>query len=266
MSAKRQIPVGQRRSTRAGGGELRLTRVSFRYPNSDRDAVHDLTLAIPLGTRVAIVGHSGAGKSTLGDLMLGLLDPTSGDFRVVLRSEGDSTHSESGIHGLVTAFVSQDVYLAPTTIRANVALSVPGQAVDEEEVWQALRLAQVDDVVAALPEGVDTVLGERGARLSGGQRQRIGLARALFREPQMLVLDEATSSLDAQTEHSVTEAIEAIPGDITVVLIAHRLATVRSADLVLYLADGILIEAGSFDELVAHHPDLARSARLQGVG
>lgn len=254
-----------RRGFPPGASQIRFRGVSFRYPDADRTALQGVDLLLPLGSRVAVVGHSGAGKSTFGDLLLGLLHPTTGQIELAMNSKAGADRVRD-VDELRTAFVSQDVYLAPTTIRSNVALSVDGQDVDDSAVWQALNLAQMDAFVRTLPDGLDTLLGERGARLSGGQRQRLGLARALFREPDLLLLDEATSSLDAQTEQSVTQALATISRDITVVLIAHRLATVRSADIVVYLSDGKLVDAGRFEELTVRHRDLADAAELQGVG
>lgn len=257
-SSPREVPS-------TGTSQIRFRDASFRYPHAERTALQGVDLLLPLGSRVAVVGHSGAGKSTFGDLLLGLLHPTTGQVELVTKSSAGADRVRD-VGELTTAFVSQDVYLAPTTIRSNVALSVAGQDVDDNAVWTALDLAQMDAFVRTLPDGLDTLLGERGARLSGGQRQRLGLARALFREPDLLLLDEATSSLDAHTEQSVTEALATISRDITVVMIAHRLATVRSADIVVYLSDGKLVDAGRFEELTARHRDLADAAELQGVG
>ncbi len=231
--------------------------LTFTYPGSTSPALDSLSLDVEIPSRIAIVGASGAGKSTFGDLLLGLLTPDQGSV---------ATEADGELHSLGSvAFVSQDVFLSPASVRANVSLCLPGDAVDDELVWEALRLAQVDGVVRALPEQLDTYLGERGLRLSGGQRQRIGLARALYRHPSLLLLDEATSSLDAETERSVTSALRTIPGEITVVTIAHRLATIRESDAVIFLRLGRLVDVGSFDELISRHPDLANAAQLQGL-
>ena len=238
-------------------GRLRLEDVTFTYPSGSAPALAGVTVGIPSPSRVAIVGASGSGKSTLADILLGVLRPSSG--RVIVELDGEEATS------VQPGYVPQDVYLTPGSVRENVAMSLPGEDVADEDVWSALQTAQVDDVVRGLPEGLETRLGERGVRLSGGQRQRIGLARALFRNPQILVLDEATSALDADTEREVTDAIHAIPGDVTVITIAHRLATIRDADFVLYLRDGSLAGTGSFEELARAHPELARTAALQGL-
>ncbi len=236
---------------------IKFEGVGYVYPGSDQFALRAVDFAISKGTRVALVGHTGAGKSTLAELILGLVDPTEGVISTWFEQDSQG--------GLPVALVPQDVYIAPDSVRNNVSLGSVGEPSDDDAVWDALASAQVDDVIRALPMGLDTELGERGARLSGGEVQRIGLARALYRQPELLVLDEATSALDAETEGRVAAAIAALPGDITVVTIAHRLSTVRSADLVVLLDHGSLLGVGAFDDLIAAHPELARAAVLQGL-
>ena len=238
-------------------GLLRLEDVTFCYPSSSVPALDGVTVDVAMPSRIAIVGPSGSGKSTLADILLGILRPSKGQVTIQLNGHD--------ARPVVPGYVPQDVYLSPGSVRENVALCLPGESADDRRVWAALRTAQVDDVVRSLPDGLGTRLGERGVRLSGGQRQRIGLARALFREPQILILDEATSALDADTEREVTDAIRAIPGDVTVVTIAHRLATIRDADMVLYLMEGRLVAADTFSNLTRAHPELARTAELQGL-
>ncbi len=250
-----RVPSARRHE--ADSNSIKFEGVGYAYPGSDEFAVHGIDLTIPKGSRVALVGHTGAGKSTLAELALGLVEPTEG----VIASW--FTPGPSG--GSPVAVVPQDVYVAPDSVRNNVSLGSVGQRSNDEDVWEALAGAQIDDVIRALPMGLDTELGERGARLSGGEVQRVGLARALYRKPELLVLDEATSALDAETEGRVAAAIAELPGDITVVTIAHRLATVRSADLVVLLTHGSLLGVGTFEDLVAEHPELARAAVLQGL-
>ena len=159
----------------------------------------------------------------------------------------------------------QDVVIIDDTVAANVALGWMGDQIDHERVWWALAKAQADDFVRELPQGVETQLGERGMKIAGGQRQRIGIARALYSRPTFLVLDEATSALDVQTERMVMDAIDRLHGDVTVLVIAHRLATVRSADLVVYLEEGTVRAQGTFIDVVAVEPRFAEHARLSGL-
>lgn len=236
---------------------LVLDSVGFRYPGSDVDALTDFSLKIEMPQRVALVGPSGSGKSTLADILLGLLAPTRGSIYL----EGPE-----GRKNVSVAFVAQEVFLSNGDVRSNVTLHPQTTFDYDDDVWRALETAQLTDVVRALPEGLDTQLGERGVRLSGGQRQRLGLARALYRRPDLLILDEATSALDAETERLVTEAINKASESITIVAVAHRLATVRDAHTVCYLDAGRLKDVGTFDELVNRHEDLAAAAKLQGLG
>ena len=163
------------------------------------------------------------------------------------------------------SYVPQDVVIAGGTIRENVALGYPSEAATDELVMSALRIAHLDNFVAELPQGIDTQVGERGAKISGGQRQRLGIARAMFTRPHLLVLDEATSSLDSETEANISDAIHALRGSTTVVMIAHRLSTVRNADIVVYLSEGTVKAIGNFDEVRMVVPDFDRQAKLMGL-
>lgn len=234
---------------------IELRAVTYRYPAATKDALHDVTLTIPAGRRTALVGSTGAGKSTMADVLLGLIEPSSGD---VCWDTGAAC-------GVRLGFVPQDVFLTSGSIAENVALGVAPDDIDLAEVWEALTSARLRDVVEAQPNGIWTTVGERGVRLSGGQRQRLGIARALYRRPSLLILDEATSSLDASTEHELTSVLAGLRGRVTTVVIAHRLATVRDADLVVVLADGRLRAEGSFAEVIAADPAFARAADLQGL-
>ena len=225
--------------------EVRLEGVSFRYdPAAARDAVRDVNLTIPARQMIAFVGASGAGKSTLADLVLGLLTPTAG--RVLVDGE-PLTDARLASWRASLGYVPQEPFLFHDTIRANLRWA-RAEATDED-LWEALRAAAAEEFVTRLPQGLDTVVGDRGVRLSGGERQRLTLARALLCRPTLLLLDEATSALDHGNERLVQEAISRLQGELTLVVIAHRLSTVRQADLVVVLADGRVVETGPPGEL-----------------
>jgi ABC-type multidrug transport system fused ATPase/permease subunit len=240
---------------------IEVENVSFAYPGKRHPAIRNVTLSIPIGASIAIVGPSGAGKTTLIDILLGVLPPDEG--RVVV----------SGLPPLgavakwpgALSYVPQDVVIANGSVRENVALGYPSEAATDELVMSALKIACLDDFVSELPQGVDTPVGERGAKMSGGQRQRLGIARAMFTKPHLLVLDEATSSLDGETEASISAAIHALRGSTTVLMIAHRLSTVRNADTVIYMANGVVHSVGTFEEVRAAVPDFDRQAKLMGL-
>ncbi len=242
-------------------GAIDVSDVTLTYPGSDLPALRGVSFQAPAGSSIALVGPSGAGKSTLADLIMGVLIPDGGAAIVsgVTPLEAISTWPGA------IAYVPQHVYIADGTITANVALGLPDSLVDEAAVWQALKRAQLGEFICSLPAQLATKVGENGARLSGGQQQRLGLARALYTEPKLLVLDEATSSLDAETEHAVTEVITGLHGTVTTLVIAHRLATVLNSSLVLYLEDGALIASGTFAEVRAAVPRLERQAKLSGL-
>lgn len=241
--------------------EIKVLHVSLTYPGKSKRAISDITLVIPPGALVAFVGPSGAGKTTIIDVLLGVLSPEEGS---VLISGLSPTMAVAKWPGAVS-YVPQDVVIAAGSIRANVALGYPPEVAIDEYVMSALKVAHLDRFVADLPQGLDTQVGERGARISGGQRQRLGIARAMFTRPHLLVLDEATSSLDAATEASISAAIHALRGSTTVVMIAHRLSTVRNADIVVYMSEGKVIATGTFEEVRRAVPDFDRQAKLMGL-
>ena len=214
--------------------ELRLDEVTFRYPTREEPALRDVAFAIRAGESFGIVGPTGSGKSTLLDVILGMLDPESGTISLDGRPLRELRHAWQRSIG----YVPQDVYLVDDTLRANVALGWYGDEIDDARVREAVHLAGLDDVVAGLPNGVDTIVGERGVRLSGGQRQRVGLARALYTRPKVLVLDEATSNLDQATEHRIVETLAELRGGVTMIVVTHRQASVRYCDRLLYLERG----------------------------
>ncbi|CAB4711287.1 MAG: ATP-binding cassette domain-containing protein [Actinobacteria bacterium] len=241
--------------------EIQVTGASLTYPNKPSPAISDISLTIPPGASVAFVGSSGAGKTTIIDILLGVLNPDTGS---VLISGLPPLLAVAKWPGAVS-YVPQDVVISAGTIRENVALGYPPEAATDELVMSALKVAHLDKFVAGLPDGVDTQVGERGAKISGGQRQRLGIARAMFTRPHLLVLDEATSSLDGETEASISDAIHALRGSTTVVMIAHRLSTVRNADIVVYLSEGKVMATGTFDEVRKAVPDFDRQAKLMGL-
>lgn len=239
-------------------GDIDVRHLTFQYADAEQTVLEDVSLQIDRDTTFAFVGASGAGKSTLLDLVLGLLEPTSGEILCGGRSILDDRAAWYAGLGVVP----QDVFLLNDTIRANVAFGVTPDAIDEAVVTQVLKLTQLTELVAELPEGLDTVVGERGVRLSGGQRQRLGLARALYRQPRVLVLDEATSALDNLTEHEIAETLATLNGSMTILIVAHRLSTVRNADTIVFLKEGRIEAQGSFVEVRAQSPDFARLVEL----
>lgn len=227
-------------------GHVRFDHVTFRYDGADRDALHDVSIDVPAGARVALVGATGSGKSTLGSLVSRLADPTSG--RVTLDGTDLRDLSLASISEAV-GVVSQDTYLLHASVRDNLRYARPDAT--DAEIEQAARAAQVHDVIAGLPEAYDTLVGARGFRFSGGERQRLALARTILRDPAVLVLDEATSALDTRTEQAVQAALDELARGRTTITIAHRLSTVRDADLIVVLDHGEVVEQGRHDALVA---------------
>jgi ABC-type multidrug transport system fused ATPase/permease subunit len=225
---------------------IRLEGVSFRYAGATRHALDHVDLVIPHGASIGLAGGSGAGKSTLVDLLLGLLTPTAGRVTV---DGGDIGGNLPAWHRLV-GYVPQAIHLTDDSIRRNVAFGIPDRLIDDGAVARALKAARLDDFVAGLPAGVETTVGERGVRLSGGQRQRIGIARALYRDPEVLVLDEATSSLDTATEAEVMAAVNALHGTKTLIIVAHRLSTVAECDVVYRVEAGRLAPAPRLADVI----------------
>ena len=239
------------------GKSIRLDDLSFRYKDSRSPALAGISLDIAKGQSVALVGPSGAGKTTVVDILLGLLARSGGDIVVdgqqlpVIAPQ--SWRARFG-------YVPQTIYLSDDTVRRNIAFGEDEDKIDDGRLQQALRQAQLHDVVYKLPLGLETVVGDRGAKLSGGQRQRIGIARALYRNPEILILDEATSALDNETEREITQAIKALSGQKTVILIAHRLSTVIHCDLIYFLVNGRVEASGSFEELLRTNEKFRRFA------
>lgn len=226
---------------------IRLDHVRFRYPGRDDDVLADIDLVIPHGASVGFIGGSGEGKSTLVDVLLGLLPPSSGTVTV------DGFDIQENLRGWqeMIGYVPQSIYLLDASIRRNVAFGVPERVIDDEAVRRALSAARLDDFIRSLPDGIETVVGERGVRLSGGQRQRIAMARALYHDPQVLVLDEATSALDTDTEREVMAAVESLHGTKTLIIVAHRLSTVAHCDVLHRVEGGRIVHSGAFTEVFA---------------
>ena len=243
--------------------DLLLERLSYRYPNADRAGVSDISLALRAGERVGVVGGSGAGKTTLADLLLGLLRPRSGR---ILVDGAEVTEDSLASWQRTVGYVPQEIFLTDASVAENIALGVPPEAIDMEKVRRAARIASLESFVEReLPNGFDTAVGERGVRLSGGQRQRIGIARALYHDADLIVFDEATSALDNLTEREVMQAINALPGDKTIVMIAHRLSTVRACDRIVVLSEGRVAAVGTWEELMVTSPEFRDIARLADV-
>ena len=217
--------------------EIKFENVSFSYASAHRPSLQNVSLSILLGEAVGIVGPSGAGKSTLVDIFLGLLSPSEGTVRV----DGEDIATGRRSWQNQVGYVPQSIYLVDDSLIRNIALGIPHELIDHNAVLRALRAAQLEEFVSTLPLGLETIVGERGVRLSGGQRQRIGIARALYSNPQVLVLDEATSSLDTETERGVMDAVKALQGEKTVVIVAHRLSTVSYCSKIFSIEDARLV-------------------------
>ena len=241
--------------------DLRLEGVTYRYPDGDGPVLDGVTLTIPFRQSVALVGRSGAGKTTLVDVILGLLEPAGGSLKV----DGVNLFDDLAGWQRRIGYIPQEIYLTDDTLRNNIALGVDEAEIDEAQVENAVKTAYLEDFVDSLPDGLDTVLGERGARLSGGQRQRVGIARALYHDPEVLVMDEATSALDSETENRISQAIAGLSGEKTVIIIAHRLSTVRNCDRIVLLENGRVVDTGTFDELAKHNVDFIRMIELSSL-
>jgi ABC-type multidrug transport system fused ATPase/permease subunit len=241
--------------------DIEISDLTFTYPESQKSALTGLDLSVKSGQSVAIVGPSGAVKTTLVDLILGVLNPESGIIKISNVSPNAAIANWPG----AMAYVPQDVVIFNGSIRENIALGFPPTMGSDKLINNALIIAHLKIFADELENGIDAQVGERGTMISGGQRQRLGIARAMFTNPKLLVLDEATSSLDGNTEAAISEAILGMKGSVTVLMIAHRLSTVRNADLVVYMEAGKIIATGSFDSVRAQVPDFDNQAKLMGL-
>ncbi|MCL2718581.1 MAG: ABC transporter ATP-binding protein/permease [Lachnospiraceae bacterium] len=208
--------------------DIEISGITYQYPEAIGNVLEDITLTIPDKSSVAFIGASGTGKTTLADLILGILKPQKGKIFY----NGFNIHTNPHEWSKYVGYIPQQIYILDEDIRSNVAFGVNKKEISDDDIWNALELAQLKDFVLSLPEKLDTFVGDRGVRLSGGQRQRIGIARALYRDPPILILDEATSSLDSDTEKAVMEAIQNFQGNKTMIIVAHRLSTIKNCDIV----------------------------------
>jgi ABC-type multidrug transport system fused ATPase/permease subunit len=241
--------------------EIQIKNVSLKYPSKNTYALKNITLTVAAGESIAIVGPSGSGKTSLVDVILGVLKPESGVIFISGKNSNDAITTWPG----AIAYVPQDVRISNGTFRENIALGYPLEVAKDSLIWEALDTSQLTEFVKELPQEIDTQVGERGTKISGGQRQRLGIARAMFTKPKLLVLDEATSSLDGQTESNISEAINKLKGSVTVIVVAHRLSTIRDCDKVIYLSSGEILCQGTFEQVRDSVPDFDNQAQLMGL-
>jgi ABC-type multidrug transport system fused ATPase/permease subunit len=241
--------------------EVEVREISYAYPDAGKKAIDNLSLTIEQGKYLAIVGPSGSGKTTLVDLILGILEPQQGKVLIDDQTPSQIINSQPGM----IAYVPQDVMIINGSIRENICMGFDVTDFSESDFEKAIQLSQLSELIEELPMGLDSPLVDKGSNLSGGQRQRIGIARALFTSPKILILDEATSSLDGSTEAGIAEALYSLRGDITVIVIAHRLSSIMKADEVLYLESGKVIATGDFNQLRTLVPNFDTQATLMGI-
>lgn len=241
--------------------DIVFKNVNFNYGESNKFEMKNINLLVESGTVNAIVGRSGAGKTTLVDIMLGVISPISGEISVSGKPPSEIIENFPGL----LAYVPQDVYIVNGTVRENICLGYNKKEIPSEFIYDVLKKAQLSDFVESLPQKLDTYIGDNGSSLSGGQKQRLGIARALITEPRILVMDESTSSLDGETESNLTNAIISLRGQTTLILIAHRLSTVRNADKIIYIEGGKILASGSFNEVREKIPDFDKQSKLMGL-
>ena len=257
-----QIEIGSLDVVHTGfNSRIEVEQVSLTYPGANQPALTNVNLRVEPGKSLAIVGPSGAGKTSLVDVILGVIPTTTGQINISGKTPLEAISSWPG----AIAYVPQNVLISDGTIRSNVALGFPHDVATDDLVWKALEVAQLSDFVRGLPQGLDAHVGENGTKISGGQRQRLGIARAMFTQPKLLVLDEATSSLDGQTESDISSSLTQLQGEVTLVLIAHRLSTIREAREVIYMDNGKIVARGTFESVRAQVPDFDNQAQLMGL-
>ena len=226
---------------------FKLEKVFYAYPNAVQDSLTNISINLPKGSCVGVIGESGSGKSTIVDLALGLLKPRKG--RILLDGRDITNFLNQRSWQELVGYVPQEIYLSDSCLRSNVAFGIEQSDVSDERVLKCLRDANLEDFVESLPDGLDTMMGERGTRLSGGQRQRVGIARALYRNPTLIVFDEATSALDTESEQNIMDTVYKLKKTITFIIIAHRLSTLRSCDHIYKIKDGRVLDSGSFENV-----------------
>jgi len=237
---------------------IQLTNVTFAYPGKKKPALKNLDITIYANSVIGLVGSTGSGKSTAIDLVLGLMQPEQGQLMV----DGKPiTQDNLRAWQNTLGFVPQSIFLADSSIRENIAFGLPEHEIDDQKVRRATKMAHLEELVQELPNGLNTRVGERGVQLSGGQRQRIGIARALYHDAEVLILDEATSALDGITEKLIMDAIHDFAGQKTIIMIAHRLATVKQCDTIYLLGNGTVIDAGTYSELTQRNQIFKRMAQ-----
>lgn len=256
-----ELKLRQTESGKTFSPTIKVKNLNFTYLNSGREALQNINLELEPGKILAVVGASGAGKSTLVDLFLGILNPTSGEVLISDMAPGLAIRLYPG----KIAYVPQDVSITNGSIRENITIGYEDNQFTDEEILEALKVAQLEEFVNQCEDGLNSQVGDRGTSLSGGQRQRLGIARALVSKPKLLILDEATSSLDAESEARISYAILRLKGQVSVVLVAHRLSTIRHADTIVFLKDGAIAGIGTFAELRESIPEFDRQARLMGL-
>jgi ATP-binding cassette, subfamily B, bacterial PglK len=231
--------------------KISLKNIFYQYPNAEKNSLSGIALSIKKGQSIGLIGKSGSGKTTLVDVILGLLIPQAGDISVDDVSIYTNLRSWQDLLG----YVPQSIFLTDDTLRRNIAFGVPDSLIDEKRLLEAIKLAQLSELVEQLPQGLETQVGERGVLLSGGQRQRVGIARVLYYEREILVFDEATAALDNETEALVTEAIKSLSGTKTMLIIAHRLSTIEHCDTIYVVEKGQVVDSGSFNDVVLREKD-----------
>jgi ATP-binding cassette, subfamily B, bacterial PglK len=238
--------------------QIHLNSIYFTYPNKQKAVLNNISLTIPSNSVVGIVGPSGSGKTTLIDVLLGLIQPEKGNLEIdkTIINKDNIVSWQKNI-----GYVPQDIFLSEESIAENIAFGIPKKLIDYERINKAIKLSHLDSLINSLEGGLSTMVGERGVQLSGGQRQRIGIARALYHKTNVFIFDEATSSLDGITEKSIMNAINDFKGNKTIILVAHRLKTIKNCDIIFFIEDGKLIDKGTYDELITKNLDFKKMTK-----